>query len=305
MAYTPHTLGATASPASAILAVLDVDILAVTGWTRVETALVSGTLTWNVYKSAAANNAQGADFFIAIGYVTATPTDLVFTCFEQWNTGTKQATNYPPNASVIPTATYANPGTALALPSSGTTMHYMRSEAALAITGFLWGVDVTPNRIDIWLGSSTTQAGYYLGLLESFLNATDDPFPLVCLRTGANAAVNAITSGVTLVGGFATREPKQTVASANNFAAGNSASTGRWTPSDSTTEGYSGRKMVGRHVCAGRGASSFMRGFLRDHVVTGDGSANGDSIVFTLNGVTYTAYRSGGAANISSFIVAT
>ena len=89
------------NPAQTFISLLHPDLIA-NGWQRVETNLDSGNFRWDVYKNPAANNSNNTDFYIALGRYwvngagvgTASAT-IYATIFEQWNTGTKQATNFP------------------------------------------------------------------------------------------------------------------------------------------------------------------------------------------------------------------
>lgn len=297
----PTSFGATATPASTLAAALDTMILSVTGWTAANAALVSGTSTWNVYKSAAANNSFGSDFYVAIGWNTATPTSIFLTVFEQWNSTTHLATNFPPNTAQIPVAvTFANPNAAAALPSTGTTMHYLASGAAFTtVNPVTYVAGCTPDRI--WWGTNNVAVneGFYAGLYESANAISLDPFPLVCVKLGGTGSSNSgsgVTNPAAAMPGLATREPGQTASSAINFSVGCGGSiSNSWTLVINSIDTYSGKYYVGRAAVFGRSSSGF-RGLLKDVYMGPLQTQNADTVTWTLSAVNHTSYRLGGGA---------
>jgi hypothetical protein len=287
MTYVTGTLS-NAAPASTFLSIIDATITAETGLTKVSSAIVVGTNTWNVYKSAAANNSFGQDFHFAIGYPTATPTTLLMAVFEGWNTGTLLATNYPPNATVTPNGSFANPGAALALPSTGAIMGYLQS--IVLTTSCSYYYSVTPDRVIFSiLTSAPTNIGFYIGLYDSFNTTAIDPFPLCVINLGianitlANALPNASA-------GFTTRELGTPASNANNFcvfAAGGI--TCAWTRVESTADYYKGFNYLSRVLVTGKTVS--YRGLLKDVYLGPPQTQNGDTVTWTIAGSPKTAVR--------------
>lgn len=295
MSYTGPTNIVNVNSASAFLAALDTFILTVAGWSKVSAAIVVGTTTWNVYKCAGATNSFGSDFYVAIGYPTASPTVIRMTIMEGWNTGTLLATNYPPNTAVVPTGVFANPGAALALPSTGTTMGYL--ESIVMTSSFNYMITVTADRIMFSiLNSTNTNIGYYIGLYDTFNTVGVDPFPIVCvsLHPGVSAPP-AITTAPANNGmsGFATREPAQAISTTTNFGvATQGSSTGYWTQITASLDAYKGFLYLSRVLLIGRQAAAF-RGLLKDCFMTTPNANNLDLITFTIAGVPHTAFRIG------------
>jgi flagellin-like hook-associated protein FlgL len=63
---------------------------------KVETSLVSGIYTWNVYESPAASNSLGQKFHVALGYRTALTSNFVYTVFRDWDATNNVATGFSP-----------------------------------------------------------------------------------------------------------------------------------------------------------------------------------------------------------------
>lgn len=289
MSYYSGTFS-NASPAIGLITALEIGILAETGLSKVSSAIVVGTNTWNVYKSAAANNSFGQDFHFALGYVTATPTTLLLTVFEGWNTGTLLATKYPPNATTTPDGTFANPGTALALPSTGTTMGYAQSIVLTA--GCAYYYTVTADRLIFSVNTSTNlPVGFYIGLYDSFNTTIYDPFP-ICVINFANSSTAVISSAATTMSGLFTREPNTATLNSTNFS-GN-AGTGlvnAWTrPDPSILDAYKNFYYVSRVLIIGRSAVA-NRGLLKDVYMGPTQTTNGDTITWSVSGSTKVAVR--------------
>lgn len=287
MTYVTGTLS-NAAPASTFLGIIDATITAETGLTKVSSAIVVGTNTWNVYKSAAANNSFGQDFHFAIGYPTATPTTLLMAVFEGWNTGTLLATNYPPNATVTPNGSFANPGAALALPSTGATMGYLQSIALTTSCSYYYSV--TPDRVIFSMLTSTpTNLGFYIGLYDSFNTTAIDPFPL-CIVNLTVTAITGATSSTSTASGFTTRELGVIASSANNFCTVCSGTTANaWTRSETAADYYKGFNYLSRALLIGKSVA--YRGLLKDIYLGPVQTQNGDTVTWTLAGSPKTAVR--------------
>lgn len=287
MTYVAGTLS-NAAPASTFLTTLDATITAQTGLSKVSSAIVVGTNTWNVYKSAAANNAFGQDFYFAIGYVTATPTTLLMTVFEGWDPATLLATGYPPNATVTPNASFLNPGAALALPSTGTTLGYLQS--IVMTTSCSYYYSVTPDRVIFSILTSTpTNIGFYIGLYDSFNTTAIDPFPL-CVVNMAITSLTAATTVPNAGSGFTTRELGTPASSPNNFCCMTGAGVGSaWTRTETTPDYYKGFNYLSRVLLTGKTAA--YRGLLKDVYLGPTQAQNGDTVTWTLAGTSRTAVR--------------
>lgn len=290
MTYATGTISG-ANTGQLLINAMDAVIVAETGLSKVSSAIVVGTNTWNVYKSAAANNSFGQDFHFALGYVTATPTTLLVTVFEGWDTGTLLATRYPPNATVTPNGTFANPGAALALPSTGTAMGYSQS-VGLTSSG-AWYLSVTVDRIILSFNTSTNVAvGYYIGLYDSFNTTTIDPFPLVVVNFNIPTSVVA-SSLPAAICGLSTREPNTSTSNSTNFVVLGGGVTGcSWTLASNTLDAYKNFNYLSRLMLQGRTAPSY-RGLLKDVYIGPTQTNNGDTVTWQLAGNTKVAVRAG------------
>lgn len=301
MSYYSGTFS-NASPAIGLITTLEIGILAETGLSKVSSAIVVGTNTWNVYKSAAANNSFGQDFYFALGYVTATPTTLLLTVFEGWNTGTLLATKYPPNATTTPDGTFSNPGAALALPSTGTTMGYMQS--ITLTTGCAYYYSVTADRVIFSLNtSSNLPVGFYIGLYDSFNTTIYDPFPL-CVINFANTIVGTTATAPPTLSALFTREPNTTTSNASNFVGfASGIVTCAWTrPDPSTLDVYKNFYYISRTMISGRSATA-NRGLLKDVYLGPVQTTNGDTLTWTVSGSTKVAVRASSNASLAAYFL--
>lgn len=284
-----------ANAAKLIALAIDGNITSEPGISRVTANLVSSNLTWNVYKSDGNVNEKGLDFYFAIGYPQTAMNSIVFTVMEGWNASSNLASNFAPNvSSCVPAANYANPRAATNLPAASSCMAYIQSQNLVSVQA--WGLNVTANRVVVFTSNvaSIQYNGYYIGFYDSFLSATDDPFPVVCANLSySSPGAAALNTAPTGISGMATREPKTTAANPNNFAtAGGGGTNCAWTggPTPGTSDVYLGQQYVNRVTCFGR-AQSGIRGLYKDIYSGPVQNANGDTVTWTLNGVTYNGVR--------------
>lgn len=286
-----------ATPAKALLDLLDADLVAV-GYVRVETALASGGVTWNVYRSPAAANFFGSDWYFALGYDTAALSTLYSCVCEDWDATNKLAVRFAPSTTgLVPGAGYVNPQAPSALPAGFTLSHL------LPTTAFSYAYSALIDRLAIgaWTGASTHRFSWYVGLYDSFYSTVDDPFPLVICRISQDAGASGGATGL----GAAPREPMTTLAGSFNFAVvqGTEHNTTRithWNYASAAPNGYQGsRSWVSRVIVGGRGgASGFPRGLFRDLFCPAYANGfvnNGDRVTWTAGGQSY-----GGVINRSS-----
>ena len=279
-----------ATPAKALFDLLDPDITGV-GYTRVETGITSGGVTWNVYKSPAASNFFGSDWFFALGYDTTGQATLYSCVFEAWDTATDLASRYAPNtASLVPGAGYINPQAASALPAGFTLSH------ALPTTAFTYAYSTLIDRLAIgaWTATATSRFGWYIGLYDSFYSTTDDPFPLCLCWIGQDGG----SSTPVWSRGASTREPMTTIADAYNFYVTQGGSNGfsSWSQTLINNLYQGGRPWVGRVVLGGKGGSydtsngtlRYPRGLFRDLFISRSSlSSNGDRITWSVGAQNY------------------
>ena len=275
-----------ATPAKALFDLLDADLDAV-GYVRVETGLASGGVTWTVYRSPAAANFFGQDWYFALGYDPSTMTSLYSCLFEDWDATNKLAVRFAPSTNgLVPAAGYTNPQAPSALPAGFLLAHLFPT------TAFTYAYSVLIDRVAIgsW-AAGATRFGWYIGLYDSFFSTTDDPLPLVICQIGG------YNNGSSQVGA-STREPMTTSANSGNFwvvqgwANSNAGDTFHlWNFSHTGNSYQGGRPWVSRVRFTGRGGSTgFARGLFRDLFAGPNASpyqTNGDRITWTAGGVNY------------------
>lgn len=177
------------------------------GYTLVETR-VEGTYTFDVYKSPAGSNAITADWYLAIGRLTAGSNTLNIRLFEQWDAVNKKAIKYAPSATSTPASDGSvNDGTGLLLNSSSLFQN-SAGGGATTVTSRSYYFNITIDRV--WFATSAP-AVYYYGSYDRLLSSTDDPMPLAMLAIGIDGTNKTSTQGA------ATRELKAAGANTYNF----------------------------------------------------------------------------------------
>lgn len=277
-----------ATPAKALVDLLDPDLTGV-GFVRVETGHTAGGVTWNVYRSPAASNFFGSDWYFALGYDTTGQTTLYSCVMEDWDATNKLAIRFAPNtASLVPGAGYINPQAPAALPAGFTLSH------ALPTTAFTYAYSTLIDRvaIGVWT-TSAGRMGWYVGLYDSFYSTTDDPFPLcLCLIGQEGNSSSQVASR-----GASTREPMTTLATQFNFYITQGASSGfsSWSQSAINNVYQGNRPWVSRVMLGGRGGWYDVtndlrapRGLFRDlFICSANLGTNGDRITWSANGQSF------------------
>jgi hypothetical protein len=296
--YTASSIGSTANPASALVTALD-PLLTAAGFTFVE-QWTSANITARVYKSPAASNTQGADWYLSVYRASDSNTQLQFSVAEVWDTGTKKFRNYAPSTtSLTPVAvTFAVNDATGVLPNGVIS----RPGPTLSTAGFQYWLSANPNRVVLGTRVSVTDYGIYAGLYDDLWNTTISPFPLAVVDlAGANAQ--------SFIGGSATREPNQAGVAVANFGVQIPtvllAVTPAWTPMIAG-EIYTGslkqipsRVLLTSARAGGLGQLQGMRGLLKDMVATPTAAANGDTLAVTDSaGATASYVKIGGGSTI-------
>lgn len=291
-----------ATPAKALFDLMHTDLIGV-GYVAVETAISANAVTWNVYRSPAASNFFGQDWYFALGYDNASSATLYCCAFEDWDAVNKRAIRYAPSTTgLVPGVGYINPQAASTLPAGFTLSHAFPTSTVFT---YAYSTLIDRFAIGAWTASAH-RTGWYVGLYDSFYSTTDDPFPLVAMNIGG---VNAVVAGSALLGAT-TREPMTTVSNTNNFFV----SQGSYCTSGSTPQQnylgswnssclnlYQGsRPWVSRVVFSGRGGASashiyisWPRGLLRDLFSCTNVVNNGDRVTWTNGGVNLAGVRFG------------
>jgi hypothetical protein len=273
-------------------------------WTARTLTGVSTSPTADVYKSPAASNQFGQDWYLILRRASDLNTVLFFQVAETYSVATHKASNIGGTSqNVIPVATsYANPAAAIA-PDSGSAFGAAANQT-LTTTAFTYWVSANANRVVVGIKTSN-EIGFYAGLYDDLLPTGVTQFPLVCARMPtAQASAGAIGGNAPQASGGFTREPGQTATSGSNFeaaihngyalvSASGTLLPVNFTPLPSTSSLYSGnagalsRCMIGTT----RPVSNFpdaVRGLLIGVFCSGITSIAGDTI--TAGGKTYVRF---------------
>ena len=281
-----------------------------TTWTQRTLTATSANPVADVWKSPAASNQFGQDWYLILSRIGDFGATLYYQVAEQYNAATHRATNYGGTAvSVAPVAaTFANPAAAvapeLARPGSA-------SLTLTAATPFTYWASANGNRLVVGVKTNSEQ-GFYAGLFDDLLPAGVTQFPLVCAYIAVpQTSGYAIGGGTGFgMGGFS-REPGQAAASTSNFEArvhngwqvGLAAVVpGGYTPNTSSTPGYgnpfsTSRVMIGT-ARATTALADGLRGLLIGCVTSSALTVIGDRI--TADGKTYVRIA-GPASNYGIF----
>ena len=202
--YSTGTINS-ASPATDLMTALDAEITS-NGWTFVET-YTNGTNVTNIYKSPAASNSAGIDFYVGVNR-TSTTSNIGFLIGELYDSGTHLWRKYGPAAnSSVPDTDYTYVDAVGVLSNSASHARPTNCVISVATSSlFTWYSNVTVNRMIV---ASSSQGMVYSGIYDSFLE--NDPLPIcsIACHIGSNSSV--ATSGTS------TREPLQTAGSTSNW----------------------------------------------------------------------------------------
>lgn len=286
------------------------------GWARVESSHVSSLTTWEVLKNPSSLNVAGVDYYAAFGYSSGGVT-LYATVFENWDTTSKMASQFPPNvnnAAITSSLTYNTSASQLFSVES----RMFNIEVPSCAVGDRYVYSVTGERVALAVGSGTvgtnTRPGgvVYAGLYERFLSPAADPVPvMVCAVSPRGTAVrnagmypgsSSTCFGVAIcepgaqgTSGFSAGIP-DTVLGFGGIALVNASAFG----AASSLEFYTGQRIVLRAAVMGRGDGGTNTAFLGVRGLAygiygqqapgaqGVQNAN-DELAWTFAGNTYTA----------------
>lgn len=289
------TGGTGASSTPVVITANSTSVLTVAAWpndTPDNTSTYAIVGTSNIYKSPAANNSIGHDFYLALHRISDVSGSAYPLIFEEWDSGTKKARKYAPyfgtGITVNPADNTVTDATGL-YPSLSTVQGgSIMPNASILIplnTPRTLYVDITVNRI-VWgqVGTGAPADSGYVGVFQSLLPAALDPVPLVSWRPD---------KGTNNLGGSATtREPTAPAASATNFQianAGTSATAREYAfiPTNSPAVGlvspdlYQGYVAARITIGSGRG-NTIPRGVLDGPVTAFSGGSQGDTLTVTM-----------------------
>jgi hypothetical protein len=303
MAYGTASI-TSATPAKDLMAALN-PLLTANGFTFVETFQTTAGTTnpsADVYKSPAAGNVFGQDWYLILRRQADTNVNLWVQVAEGYSTGTHKASNFGgTGASTTPTpGTYTNPTAATAPDAFGAY------PVSLTTSLYTYWYSITANRVILGI-KTTSEMGLYAGLYDDLLPSGVTQFPLVwvtfpTITTNTAGIGGGVASGV--MGGF-TREPGQTAAGADNFGA--RLHNGYWkdpsanmtltvntafTPMTSAAALYGNPFTLSRVLLGSQRTvttqADALRGLLKDCVSSPVPSVAGDTV--TASGKTYTRF---------------
>lgn len=251
--------------------------------------------TMVIYKSPAASNASGADWYLVVYRPNDTSTTINFSVAEVWDTTTKKLRNYAPNTSSAPTAGAFAVNDTVGVPPYSSTLRQI--PIVISAAGFQYWISATTKRVIITTRVSTTSYMMYAGLYDDLLAPALSPYPLI-------VSTFSISSSQGVGTGSATREPNTTTSISYNFAVNLNYPLGL--TSDTASGIYAATLIPGRPVLySGRVAASTLpgssaiglRGVLKDVLYQGvSGAVTGDTLAVTDAASvvkTYTCFNNG------------
>jgi hypothetical protein len=285
--------------------------LTTAGFTFVES---TGTApaTASVYKSPAASNQFGQDWYLILKRTADAATALYYQVAEGYNALTHLASNYGgTGVSVIPvSSTGANP----MIPAAPDTIQAVNALLTVQTTAFTYWVSATVNRLIVGVNAVGVERAFYAGLYDDLLPAGMVGFPLVCAKFPTTQLFGTAMGypGANLWGGF-TRDPGQALASASNFEASihngywgapiSAALSGNLTPMTTTAALYGNSGSLSRAMIGAarlnNATGDAIRGLLNGCWTSAVSSAAGDTT--TVGGKTYTRFA--GPATTFGFFV--
>lgn len=201
----------TATPVVDLMTWLD-GKMTTNGWTFVET-WTSGTKVANVYKSPAAGNSVGVDFYVAF-YRSTTTSVLTVLLFEDWDAVNKKARKYAPASgsgiTVNVTDNTVTDATGVLLDSA--TLSRVATVTLSSGVAQVIYLDVDANKVVVANSSQASAAFAYAGVYESLLPASIDPVPLVVWNGSGHASGSS-----SALYGASTREPTAPAVGQYNF----------------------------------------------------------------------------------------
>jgi hypothetical protein len=213
MTFITPTIPADANPGPLVHTELATAMLAL-GWTLEDTVVI-GARTHKVYKSAAAGNTYGLDWFLDVSYpTTGVATGLIITPFEGYTAASDVALRGPYSASstTFDATTYSRFGaTTSALETNWANAGtYTSLDSPLSIAGFGLLASITRDRVIVCVSTEATQAsyaGFFTPTSEHTAHAGAALFPLITVRLSGRSD-RASDSSIGNVSAALTRVPK-------------------------------------------------------------------------------------------------
>jgi hypothetical protein len=213
MTYWEETIPADANPGPLVHTALATKLLA-QGWTLEDTVVIS-TRTHKVYKSAAAGNTYGLDWYLDVSYpTTGIATGVMLAPFEGYTAGSDVGLRGPYSASsaVLDGATYSRFGaTTSALETSWVNNStYTAMDIPLSTSAFVINASVTRDRAIVLSSTEPTQVsycGFFTPTSAHIAHAGGTLFPLITVRLSGSSDRGSAASAAG-VSAALTRVPK-------------------------------------------------------------------------------------------------
>lgn len=213
--YWEETIPADANPGPLVHTALATKLLAA-GYTLEDTVVIS-TRTHKVYKSAAAGNTYGLDWYLDVSYPTTGITGGVYiTPFEGYNSTTHLATRGPysgsSGATTMDPTTYSRYGaTASALETNwANTATHSSLDNPLSISEFALMASVNRNRVILAVSTDpqfVSYAGFFTPTAGHVAHAGAAMYPLITTRVTGSGGSSATNNPISVTAAL-TRAPK-------------------------------------------------------------------------------------------------
>jgi hypothetical protein len=213
MTYWEETIPADANPGPLVHTALATKLLAL-GWTLEDTVVIS-TRTHKVYKSAAAGNTYGLDWYLDVSYpTTGIASGVLLAPFEGYTAASDVGLRGPYSASstTLDGTTYSRYGaTTSALETNWANgASYSSLDTPLSTSAFVINASVTRDRVVLLASTEPTQVsytGFFTPTSAHVSHAGAALFPLVMTRLSGAADRSSNSSATTVAVAF-TRVPK-------------------------------------------------------------------------------------------------
>ena len=308
MSYITGTVSTT-TPATSLVATLETTML-INSWTKVSANVTSGNNQWNVYKSPGVSNNIGNDFYVALGWDTASNSYFGATIFEGWNSAANTANNYyPAGSGSIYQYTFAANGAFLTSVQTGNSNNQILPQYVMTTSaindntmslivsqqlptsgqgGLTYYASITVDRIIVGFGNTSTitsGSNFYIGSFDSAQSLTNDPYPLGVFNITGNQQATDQTIGT--AGGF-TRAPSAN-AGTYNYALSAAFNDPVNVLPTNVGDPYLSSKNIVSKLYVEQSQSYWKRGILKDLYVCYIQCQRGDTITWVYGGTTYTA----------------
>jgi len=162
MGYITNTINS-ATPGAALWTALDAELIAL-GFTLEDTVVI-GARTHKVYKSAAAGNTRGVDWWLDFSYTTTGAGSIMMAPFESYTPASDLGIRGPYSGNdvgfeAVNYSRFGATGSALETNWANTTSHTGLQMALVASTAFIYRINASRDRVAVMLSNAPTQLLY-------------------------------------------------------------------------------------------------------------------------------------------------